>query len=80
MFVRDVTNVTLRRDEQASLAGLFRFFNVFLSHFPDILKSAGNSVNADSHHVSVLRLKHVCVAYLMTSKLQNLQGHIKFWV
>ncbi len=62
------------------LAGLFRFSYFFLNHFEDTLNSARNTVDPDNHCVAVRRRRNMCVAYLMTGKLQNLQSHIKFWV
>ena len=65
-----------------SLAGLrflfVRGFYFFLSHSEDTPKSARNTVNPDAHFLSVLWWANMSITYLMTSNLQNLQGHIKF--
>jgi len=63
--------------------GAMRSLEAVLANLPlpfsGVLKSTRNTINPDTHCVSVLWWD-MHVAYLMTSKLQNLQGHIKFWV
>jgi hypothetical protein len=70
----------LYTDFKAGLGGLLRFLFVFgfyhlLSHPENTPKSARNTVNPDTHCVSVRCWGNMCVTYLMTSSLQNLQGH-----